>query len=628
MSVIFGICASQGSIVEKQTLLRLAEATSPYGIDGTETHCEGRIGMGFQAFHTHCRSRLERQPGRHPLGNVLVLDGRVDNYRDLASRLEIQNEEVADSALVLEAFARWGVDCFSLLVGDWALALWSASDRILYLARDHAGTRTLYYSNQNGEFRWSTYLEAFFVDRSSAELNREYIGRVLSSQRVGNLTPYKGIEIVPPAHVIAIREGQITVRPHWKWITETRIVYKADAEYDEHFRCLFRQAVERRRGGGAPVLAQLSGGMDSTSVVCMADEIALSRSRHGELVDTISYYDDTEPDWDERPYFTAVERHRRKSGIHLDCSAQAPTYEPLALPDRFYPYPVGDRVFLEIARRFEKELGPRSYRVILSGIGGDELLGGVPAPLAELADYLRAGRLLKLISRSAEWCRVGRQPLVQMLVNTILFTRGVYSTPQADRAVPPWLTRELRQRCVGYLPHTQVCNKLLKARPSAINNGRVWWTILDTLPNAFPSLLGCYEYRYPFLDRNLVEFLHSVPREQLVSPGRRRLLMRRALKGIVPDEILERKRKAYMSHGPIVGLRNAQQKIRDLFASPLSADYGLIDRDRFLLAFENELTGNLQNMGEVARTISVELWLRSLRASNLRFHVPSSVTCN
>jgi asparagine synthase (glutamine-hydrolysing) len=627
MSVIFGICATQGSIVEKQTLLRLAAATSRYGIDGTETHSEGRIGIGFQAFHTHCRSRLERQPARHPLGNVLALDGRVDNHRDLASRLEIQDKEIADSALVLEAFARWGLDCFSLLVGDWALALWSASNRTLYLARDHAGTRTLFYSNQNGEIRWSTYLETFFVDRTYAELDCEYIGRVLSSQRVGDLTPYRGIEIVRPAHVVAIREGQITARPHWNWIAETRIVYKTETEYDEHFRCLFRQAVERRSGVGAPVLAQLSGGMDSTSIVCMADKIAQSRSPDGELVDTVSYYDDTEPDWDERPYFTAVERHRSKSGIHLDCSTQTPTYEPMALPDRFYPYPVGDRVFLDIASRFEKEVGTRGYRAVLSGVGGDELLGGVPAPMPELADYLRAGRLFKLISRTAEWCRTGRQPLVQMLGHTILFTWGVYGTPQADGGVPLWLTRELKQTCLESRLQSRGWDRLLGARPSAINNGRVWWTILDTLPNAFPSLLGCYEYRYPFLDRDLVEFLRSVPREQLVSPGRRRLLMRRALKGIVPDEILERKRKAFMSHGPIAGLRNAQQKIRDLLADSLSVEYGLIDRDQFLLAFENELTGNLEKIGQIARTISVELWLRSLKASSLRFHIhPQSQT--
>ena len=562
MSVIFGVCLPQNSIVDESSLLRSADATSRYGMDGTEVQVRGRIGMGFQAFHTHCRSRLEKQPVAHPLGNILVFDGRLDNHRELAATLEVNGQDVADSALVLEAFARWEADCFMHLVGDWALALWSAKDQVLYLARDHAGTRTLFYSNQRGEIKWSTYLETFLVDNNVPELNDEYVARVLSSQEIRDLTPYKGIQTVLPAHYISIRGGHETLLPHWRAISQSRIVYKCDSEYDEHFLHLFGQSVQRRTGQGAMILAELSGGMDSSSIVCMADRIFRDGPGRTDLLDTISYYDDTEPDWDERPYFSIIELHRKKIGIHIDCSSRIPTYEPLVLPDRIYPYPGGDRISLEVAHQFELSVGGGRYRAILSGVGGDELLGGVPTPMPELADYLRAGRLSSLLLRSWEWCQVTRQPLIQLLQEAFAFTCNLYREPRTHHgAVPPWLGPELRQICLRSRSRHESVHELISSRPSALAGGHTWRTALETLPHLTPNLLGCYEYRYPYLDRDLVDFLHQIPREQMGRPGRRRLLMRRALKTIVPAEILERKRKASMSHGPIANLRSAESKM-------------------------------------------------------------------
>ena len=624
MSAIFGLYLQQDSLLDEESLSCLGQATSRYGVDGTAIYVQGRLGMAFQAFHTHGRSRLEQQPIVDLRSNILVLDGRLDNHRELAATEGIKEESVSDSALILMAFARWGTDCFSHLVGDWALALWSATDRVLYLARDHAGSRTLFYRNMNGETCWSSYLETFFVGGEIPQLNQEYIIRVLSSQAVGELTPYEGIKAVPPAHYITIREGEITIRPHWHSIADISIVYRSESEYDEHFIHLFRNAVQRRVGSGARVLAELSGGMDSSSIVCMADHIVEDGPDPSDLFDTISYYDDTEPDWNERPYFAAVEKRRHKVGIHLDCSSRTPSYQPLVLPDRIYPYPGRDSSSFDFANQFEQTIGPGRYRAILSGFGGDELLGGVPTPMPELADYLRTGRLFKLILRASEWCAIGRQPLIHMLHDTATFTNSLYRDPRDLKQIrPPWLSLGLQQmRLRSYAPNESM-RALLMARPSAIANGRAWWALVENLPHLAPHLVGCYEYRYPYLDRDLVEFLHRVPRAQLAQPGRRRFLMRRALKRIVPPEILERKRKAQISRRPIVNLRSAHQRIEELFANPLSSDAGLVDRDKFLLAFRSELAGDLRWVGPLIKTISIELWLQSLTESYVSLRVAS-----
>jgi asparagine synthase (glutamine-hydrolysing) len=585
--------------------------------------------MGFQAFHTHARSRLERQPAADSFGNRIVLDGRLDNYEDLAVIEGIKKESLSDSDLALRAFARYGEGCFSHFVGDWALALWSAKDCTLYLARDHAGSRKLFYQNLPEKITWSTYLESFVFGDNALELDQEYLARYLAFKQFRDLTPYKGIRAVPPAHYLAVKRGRAVLRPHWRWVANTIIRYKSDTEYDEHFLHLFGQAVERRIGPGAPTLAQLSGGMDSSSIVCMADKIVANSSNPTSQIETISFFDDGEPDWNERPYFTVVENFRKKTGIHLDWSTQHLSYRPLFIPDRVYPYLGGDSASLHRAAQFERSVGEGRYRVILSGLGGDELLGGVPTPLPELANHLRMGKLLTLVYRAGEWCMPTRQPILHMLYRTMVYTGTLYRNPKSDLAsLPRWLSPEARSICVSSQIQREGLRELLLALPSAISNGRAWWSILETLPHLSPNLLSCYEYRYPYLDRDLVEFLHRIPREQIIQPGRRRRLMRRALKTIVPTEILERKRKAYISRGPIADLRTAQHDIEDLFSNSLAASHGLVDRDQFLKAFQTELTGEAKWIIHLIRTIKVELWLRGLAAQHatLTFASPNDHT--
>ncbi len=252
---------------------------------------------------------------------------------------------------------------------------------MLYLARDHAGARTLFYRNLSGEIRWSTHLETFFRDDSFPELDPEYIARMLASQPTLDLTPYKDIHAVPPAHYVAIRGSEAVSRPHWCWIADTSIVYRCEAEYDEQYRYLFRQSVKRRIvPGREPILAELSGGVDSSSIVCTADKIVMEENQHGDLIDTVSYFDDNERDWDERPYFTAVEKLRKKDGVHLDYSLRVPSYKPLVFSDRVYPYPGADSNSISHEQRFVDSVGGEKHRVVLSGTGGDELLGGCAPP--------------------------------------------------------------------------------------------------------------------------------------------------------------------------------------------------------------------------------------------------------
>ena len=373
MAILLGICQGEGRIVQERRLLEFARATDRYALDGTFVRAQGRIGMGFQPYHTHERSNLEAQPAVDERGNMLTLDGRIDNHAELCQLLNIDGEKIADSQIVLAAFERWGEACFSMLIGDWSLALWSQANQSLYLARDHAGTRTLYFGITDDTIYWSTYLESLILGRGLRELNQEFVACYLAGRPIGDLTPYQGINAVTPSHYFIFRHGKLVRRSNWQWMITSTIRYKTDAEYEEHFRSLFRQSVERRTGPGAAILAQLSGGMDSTSIVCMSDELRASSNPPGRPIDSISYYDDSEPSWNERFYFSLVEGARGRIGIHVDASLIPQTFQPHDPFSGEYLFPGADSSSIERERNFESLDQDHHYRAILSGIGGDEL---------------------------------------------------------------------------------------------------------------------------------------------------------------------------------------------------------------------------------------------------------------
>jgi len=404
--------------VNEAELLHLAASTERYAPDGTFIRAQSRIGMGYQPYHTSVRARMDAQPAVDRRGDMLVLDGRLDNHEDLRRELGFIPANDADSELVLAAFLRWGKACFSRFIGDWAIALWSAKDQTLYLARDHAGTRSLYFQSSSADLLWSTYLEQFAAMGSAGAISEQYAACYLGSLPIGDLTPYPGVLAVPPAHYLVIHEDKIRIEPHWQWMAHDRIRYKSDEEYERHFFSLFQKAVDRRTGPGAPILAQLSGGMDSTSIVCMSDYIRRAENPGAELLDTLSFYDDAEPDWNERPYFSITEARRGKTGIHMEMSYSDRILEPADHSQGMYLFPGADSTSTERENRFQRCLGDKGYRVILSGIGGDEILGGVPPASPELANYLMAGEFRRLLKQTTAWCLASRTPVWQELYGT------------------------------------------------------------------------------------------------------------------------------------------------------------------------------------------------------------------
>jgi asparagine synthase (glutamine-hydrolysing) len=621
MSIIFGIRKPDGEIADESQLMHSAHLTERYAPDGTFVKATGRVGMGFQAYHTHQRSSLGVQPTVDHFGNMLVFDGRLDNHAEICKLLDIYDPHTADSSIALAAFARWGEACFSRFIGDWALAVWSQVDRSLCLARDHAGTRTLYYQYVDSCIRWSTFLETLVGDGRTTDLDEHYIERYLAGRQPGDRTPYKNVRSVPPAHCLTFHHDRAVRKTGCDWMVKGKLRYQTDEEYERHFFALFRQSVERRIGPGAPILAQLSGGMDSSSIVCMSDHIRREQNASSaDLVDTISYYDDDEPTWDERPYFTKIEAGRGRAGVHVDNALFRRSWTPFGRLDGTYLFPGMDEGAFRREAALQNRIGASGYRVILSGLGGDELLGGVPTPLPELADSLVSQSWSALCRQSLAWCLVDRSPTFSMLRRTLQLVLNCYLPNDFDQTPPPPWVKVISPWS------TDSDTKLLSAKarisltPSTICGREAWWSILGSLPNSLPDYLVRYEYRFPFLDRDLATFLLQVPREQLVRPGQRRSLMRRALRSVVPPEILQRRRKAYLTRSATIGLRTISQTVSATELRSLrAAQGGFVDPDLLTKALMEVGNGHKpQWIAPLWRTLLFDQWLRNLPMSFAR----------
>jgi asparagine synthase (glutamine-hydrolysing) len=325
MSAQFGSWHFDGGGCTITQLERVATTLEAYGPDASGRYQEQGLCMLNRAFHTTRESTAECQPYVSPRGFVLTWDGRLDNRKDLIHRLgkPLMSSD-SDVSIVAAAHEEWGVDCFSRIIGDWAVCIWDPQEHRVILARDPIGPRHPYYSIRGCHLVWGTSIDTILAATDTRHaLDLEYIAGWLVFSPAAHLSPYAGIRPVPPSCYVAIENGKVSVKKYWDFDPAKKARFSSDEEYEEQFRYFFSQAVRRRLRADSPILAELSGGMDSTSIVCMADRLLEEGSGETAHLDTISFYDDSEPNWNERVFFAEVEKKRGRVGCHIDVGGQS-----------------------------------------------------------------------------------------------------------------------------------------------------------------------------------------------------------------------------------------------------------------------------------------------------------------
>ena len=259
------------------------------------------------------------------------------------------------------------------------------------------------------------------------------------------------------------------------------------------------------------------------------------------------------------------------------------------------------------------------YRAVLSGIGGDEFMGGVPDPRAHLADLIVQFKLVSLAKQLTAWSLVKRRPWIQLLwqsaIDVLPPSLGQYLVKEAK--VEPWIRKDFAKRtrlAIRQLGVDEHFGLWLPTRRSCIGGVLL---MASKLAKYTPPVSALEEARYPYLDQNLIEFILSIPASQLLRPGERRSLMRRSLAGIVPQEILSRRTKQLGARTPVLVLEKHWDELQNIYETSLSSRLGYVHEDRFLKVISDARAGKTVPLVRVLWTISLEYWLRDLAGRGL-----------
>ena len=538
---------------------------------------------------------------RLPSGLAATFDGRIDNRNDLLRRLALASSETpADADLALAIFDRWGIDGLRSMVGDWSLAVWDGAARTVHLARDYMGARPLYYCLDARYVAWSTDLAGLVTrtgrrDALSDRFAAGFMGLRLSPET----TPYNGVHAVPPGVCVSIAAGgRVTRRAFWT-LEAGEIRYPDARQYEDQLYALWREAVQARLRTGGTVWAELSGGLDSSSVVCMVDRLI----KHGDVAPQamrlVSHATLQSPEGDERRFIAEVER---QVGVTSDIVA-VEDHQEHTDRDRAWVTPYAlHGVGLETVRRVRSGGG----RVVLSGRLGDAIMGCQPDNSVAVFDDLARGAALTALRNLRAWSRATRKPFLEIAWKLLAPDSLTPPDSGAGLLAPPL------QAMLQEIPPIEVPRGLRRSKRALARMvlGYSAGARLD-VPDRAPDIV----YVYPFAHRPLVEFMLAIPGEQLSAPGTTRSLMRRAFTGLVPPRVLRRVSKGYY---PPAAFRAAPRLVASML--PVHelevVQRGWIDPVQLRSAIQTLTDGSGQTGGDIHAVLRLERWLQSRRDSH------------
>lgn len=620
MSAFGGIYNFDSEPVNRNFLLSMGCALEARGPDGGSEVNLGAVGMVYRAFHTTRESRSESQPLiSESGGHVLCWDGRLDNRDDLISMLrdEIQ-KNATDAAIVLAAYRKWGTSFPSRIVGEFAFSLWDPRSRTLLLARDHVGTRALFYHCDERRITWTTDLNILLdLAGNKLRINEEYIAEFITRRPDPAQTPYKNLHAVPPAHVITVASGWPQIKRFWGLDPTREVRYQTDAEYEEHFRHLFREAVSCRMRSDRPVWSELSGGFDSSSIVCMAHDVCERGESEAPSFETISRVFDEAKGSDERKYIEPVEAKIGKKGLHLREDDYRMASPLGARYSSLRPNPLGD--LAEYYQALSNAMKARGARVLLVGHGGDEVLNNSADPAPELSELLLRCRPFQLHRRLGVWSKALKKSYAKTLwrkavipslpdwINVRRNTRSVniYFSVYTDEFVR---RMNFRERLLG--PPNEFGFRYpvggTKARYVSVLTRAVASGVYQSLVEA--------DLTFPFSHRPLIEFMVALPFDQCTRPGETRSLAHRSLKSLLPVEIAERKDKGLSIYAYLAALAREAPRLERLFTDARICAFGYVKPAALKELVELAKTGKSQRSTLLMSLTSIEHWLRAVES--------------
>ncbi len=565
MSGIFGLCYWDGREVPPELLLRMDRRLTHRGPDGSGQWHHHGVGLGHRLFRTTPESLHESLP-QVSGAVVLTADARIDNRSELMSDLELDGpgETIGDSTLILAAHQKWGPDAPCHLIGDFAYALWDWNTRQLFCARDPFGVRPFYYFHREGRaFFFGSELKAILaLPEVSRDLNELVVADHLVWMELDTtLTPYVGLFRLPPAHAMTVTAGGMRLRRYWSLDAAREIRFPSDGDYEEAFRERFTEAVRCRLRSLTPVASTLSGGLDSSSVTVVARQ--LQRMQNDAPLPVFSLIFDTSKECDERGYIQDVVAQGR-THLHPVLADQIP---PLSAWERMSQYQDTLRFFpnFSISHTLYCAVAQAGCRVLLTGSDGDIVVSHAFRLLNELLCTAKIGsffRELRCEARQADRPVHTAARLLWNCIKSLLPTpvriagamvRGSYRTPWKNRIICPDFAKRIG--LTDRLNHLWSPNRrpIRTVREEHLRDLSFGGIAAMHEEEDSQCVTAGIETRHPFFDRRLVEFCLALPALQKRREGYDRSIMRRSLRGLLPQTIVDRRSKAefsrYMRNG-------------------------------------------------------------------------------
>jgi asparagine synthase (glutamine-hydrolysing) len=567
MSGIAGIATFESDTRRHEKWLRaMGKALNVWGTDSVRTERLTSAVMLYNALYVTPLSDVRPQPAVTRGGLLVSWDGRLDNRSDLAYRLRFRSyDETPDIDLVAAAYRMADEGFIDNIVGDFAVALWDTRLRKLCLGRDPFASRPLFFAQYGSHILWASSPHALqATGEFPLRLDNEWVAAYLTNCHSAGWSPFCGI-------------------------------------------------VRSRLRAKGPVCCELSGGMDSSSIVCVADDLIRSGRAQARNIFTYSYVYNRASESDERDFIRLVEAQVQRKSYHI-LEDDYPMMAGFAnvrpqIPFRFQNWPAA-------AMRVKEILNERGARLVLSGFGGDQLLWSQLSAPYHLADHLVQLRPLSLLREMRLWHQRGCLPypflfwdgLVRPIWRMAL-RRGARDMDFDDS----WLTTRVRSSMRGFAARSLAGERGFslpgqQARYDSIRaavNGWAW--LIDDLAQG-------YEVSCPFFHRPLVEFCLSIPFDQHVRPGEMRSLHRRALRRILPAGIVNRQCKRGPSDAMMHAIRREWPTILSLLSGTEARIYtgGYVERVPFLKRLEDIRFGLKDDHVFLIRALELEVWLRSI----------------
>ncbi|MBW4577472.1 MAG: lasso peptide isopeptide bond-forming cyclase [Aphanothece sp. CMT-3BRIN-NPC111] len=576
MSAIAGIYYLDGRLVDRTDLERMVISLAHRGPNGSGIWCQGSVGFGHQMLWTTPESLQEKLPLVHQTGYfAITADARIDNRPELMAALSLkQQREISDSELILAAYEKWGERSPEKLLGDFAFVIWDKRRQVLFCARDHFGVKPFYYYRSHHIFVFATEIKALLcLPEIPRQLNETRVGDYLIPiLEDKTITFYQDILRLAPGHDMVVGQKEMRWceapsfgRSHSYWSLDPARELKlgSNQEYAEAFRELFTEAVRCRLRSAFPVGSTLSGGLDSSSVTCVARELLAEKNQ--QPLHTFSAIFDKVTQCDERPFINAVlaQGNLKPDYIHTDqLSPFTNINRMLWHEDEAFVVPNLFMIWGLYGAAFEQ-----GVRVVLDGHDGDTTVSHGFSYLSDLARTWQWHTLVKELKPLAKHfhtsprkllLRYGLKPLAPKPIQDIwkILRRGNQfiwkaknHTINSDFAQRLALEERIQflQAHQAYLAQTA-----REAHYRGLTNGLNPLTLeeADKVAAAFSV-----ELRHPFFDKRLAEFCLAIPADQKLNQGWTRMVMRRAMANILPIEIQWRGGKTNLSANFLHGLQ-------------------------------------------------------------------------